>query len=70
MIAEAAQKYGILVRDGAGEVTFYAQDPTSTGAEPYGGQHGYFEGMTPTQLLSSFPWTHLELMKMALHTSS
>ena len=70
MIAEAAQKYGIIVRDGAGDVTFYAQDPTPTGTEPYAGKQGYYEGLTPSQLLASFPWRHLQLDKMALHANS
>ena len=34
-IATAAQKYGMIVRDTAGVVTFYAQDPTPTGSNPY-----------------------------------
>jgi hypothetical protein len=67
MIAEAAQRYGIVIRDGAGNVVFYAQDPTPTGTEPYAGPHGYFEGKTPGQLLASFPWSHLQLLKMDLH---
>jgi hypothetical protein len=68
MIAEAAQRYGIFVRDGAGNVTFQAQDPVPTGTEPYKGPSGYFEGKTPQELLASFPWSHLELLKMELHT--
>ncbi len=66
MIAEAAQRYGIFVRDGAADVTFYAQDPTPTGADPYTGEGGYFEGQTPIELLSGFPWRHLRLLKMRL----
>ena len=67
MIAEAAQRYGIIVRDHTANVTFYAQDPVPTGTEPYAGPHGYFEGKTPAQLLASFPWSHLQLLKMKLH---
>ena len=70
MIAEAAQRYGVFIRDGAGAVTFYAQDPTPTGANPYTGQHGYFEDKTPAQLLTSFPWSHMQLLKMELHSNS
>ncbi len=69
MIAEAAQRYGIFVRDGAAEVTFYAQDPIPTGAEPYSGPHGYFEGKSPGQLLADFPWSHVQLLKMELHST-
>jgi hypothetical protein len=67
MMAQAAQQYGIFVKDGARNVTFDAQDPTPTGTEPYGGASGYFEGQSPRGLLASFPWSHLELLKMELH---
>jgi hypothetical protein len=67
MMAEAAQKYGIFVRDTAGNVAFYAQDPTPTGTNPYFGTTGYFEGKTAQQLLAVFPWSHLQLLKMELH---
>ena len=67
MMAEAAQRYGIIVRDRSSNVTFYAQDPTPTGTNPYTGSHGYFEGKSPQQLLTSFPWSHLQVLKMELH---
>jgi hypothetical protein len=70
MLAEAAQRYGIVIRDTASNVTFYGQDPTPTGTNPYGTRHGYFEGKTPAQLLASFPWSDLQLLKMELHSSS
>jgi len=70
MIAEAAQRYGIVVRDHAATVSFYAQDPTPTGTNPYTGPHGYFEGKTPAQILASFPWSDLQLLKMELHSAS
>jgi hypothetical protein len=70
MIAEAAQRYGIFVRDKTASVTFYAQDPISTGTEPYAGPDGYFEGKTPAELLASFPWSHLQLLKMDLHRTT
>jgi hypothetical protein len=70
MIAEAAQRYGIFVRDAGGEVAFYAQDPIPTGIEPYAGTHGYFEGESPLRVLESFPWSHLQLLKMELHSTS
>jgi hypothetical protein len=67
MIAEAAQRYGIVVRDTASHVTLYAQDPTPTGTNPYLGLNGYFEGRSPVQILASFPWKHLQVLKMTLH---
>jgi hypothetical protein len=67
MIAKAAQRYGIFVRDGAGNVQFFAQDPSSLAVNPYTGPNGYFEGRHPTQLMASFPWKELQLLKMELH---
>jgi len=67
MIAVAAQRYGIVVRDFAGVVAFEGQDPTLTGSEPYAGPSGFFEGKYPSQLLGAFPWTHLQVLQMDLH---
>jgi hypothetical protein len=67
MIAEAAQRYGIFIRDRARVTHFFAQDPTPTGTNPYAGAGGYFEGRSPAQLLAQFPWTHLQLLRMDLH---
>lgn len=70
MLAEAAQRYGIFVRDGARNVTFYAQDPTQLGSNPYRGNGGYWEGSYPRRLLSYFPWQHLQVLQMDLHKAS
>ena len=68
LIARAAQRYGIVVRDGSPNVaSFYAQDPTPTGTDPFHGPGGWLEGEYPSQLLASFPWDHLELLRMGLH---
>jgi hypothetical protein len=67
LVAEAAQRYGIFVRDRAADMTFYAQDPTPTGSEPYGGPSGYYRGHSPIELLAHFPWRRLRLLKMKLH---
>jgi hypothetical protein len=66
MVAEAAQRYGIFVRDHAPEVIFDAQAPSSTGADPYAGAHGYFENKTPIELLSEFPWQRLQVLRSDL----
>jgi hypothetical protein len=66
MIAEAAQRYGIFVRSTAATVDIYAQDPTPTGTNPYTGPTGFFEGKQPNEVLASFPWSHLQLLKMTL----
>ena len=43
-MAEAAQRYGIVLRDKSSNITFYGQDPTPTGTNPYAGPTGYWEG--------------------------
>lgn len=67
MIAQAAQRYGIIIRDNARVMHFFAQDPASIASNPYVGPTGYFEGKSPSQLLASFPWSHLQLLSMELH---
>jgi hypothetical protein len=69
MLAEAAQRYGIFVRDSGQNVAFVGQDPTPTGTNPYTAAHGYYEGKSPQQLLESFPWKYLEVLKMELHNA-
>ena len=66
LIAEAAQRYGIYVRDGASVIHFFAQDPVNLGRNPYAGPNGYFDGRYPGELLASFPWERLEVLEMEL----
>lgn len=63
MLALAAQKYGIVVRDKAGAVAFYGQDPTPTGSNPWPAE---FQDQWPNQVLARFPWTHLEALRPRL----
>jgi hypothetical protein len=63
MMAEAAQRYGIMVRDYSPNIAFIAQDP-NVGSEPL---TKLYQGLYPNQLLASFPWRHLEVVKMHLH---
>jgi hypothetical protein len=65
-MAEAAQKYGIVVRGWAPQVTLYAQDPLSLDTDPYIGQPGYSEAHPPDELLKGFPWRRLQLLEMNL----
>jgi hypothetical protein len=60
-MAEAAQRYGIVVRDRAGAVAFYAEAPT--GADPY---PSLFGGKLPSALLAQFPWAHLQTLRADL----
>jgi hypothetical protein len=57
-IAKAIQDYGMVLRDRGGTVSFYAEDPTPTGSNPYPAVWG-----TPyadqNNLLKNFPWDKL-----------
>ncbi len=70
LIAQAAQRYGLVVRDTSPNVGFYAEDPTPTGNDPYSGPGGYFEGRTAEAIAAAFPWSQLELLKMRLRGAS
>jgi hypothetical protein len=67
MIAEAAQRYGLIVRDQSGSVALYAQQNTNPSGNPYSGANGLFDGQSPKALLQSFPWSHLQVIKARLH---
>jgi len=65
ILAEAAQRYGMIVRDQSGAVNFYAQDPTPTGSNPYYGAHGFFDGLSPASIMRAFPWQDLQVVRPA-----
>ncbi len=67
IIARAAQRYGMIVRDGAGNVAMYAQDPANLPSNPYPALLGK---LRPYQVLKSFPWDHLELLEMKLRAAT
>ena len=60
MMADAAQKYGIIVRDQSGAMSFYGEPVTSGHVNPYAGPHGLFDGLAPNELLKYFPWSQLQ----------
>jgi hypothetical protein len=65
VLAEAAQRYGIIVRDVSHHsVGFYAEDPLPTGANPYAGPDGLYDGLRPWSFLPQFPWADLQLVRM------
>jgi hypothetical protein len=69
MIAEAAQRYGIVVRDRTHHgAAFFGEDPTPTGTDPYHGTSGFFGGMMPDEVLADFPWARLQVVRMHLCT--
>lgn len=59
MIAEAAQRYGLIVRDTAGNVVVYGEDPTPTGTNPY---PDLFEDLPPDRIMRAFPWDRLQVI--------
>jgi hypothetical protein len=64
MMAKAAQRYGMIVRDQTSHaIAFYAQDPGPGNDNPY---PALFDGRYPIDLLASFPWGHLQLLRMDL----
>jgi hypothetical protein len=66
IMAEAAQRYGIIVRDKTlYAIGFYAEDPTPLGKNPY---IRLFGGKTPGVLLKSFPWKYLQAVHSGLKT--
>ena len=70
MIARAAQRYGLLVRDQSGSVVFYGDDPAATGGNPWEGPHGLFESDLPSKLLAGFPWQDMEALTPPTHAPS
>jgi hypothetical protein len=63
LMAEAAQRYGIVVRDQSGVVAFAGEDPTPTGTNPWSGPGGYFSNQYPSTLMRQFPWQHLQALR-------
>lgn len=59
MMAEAAQRYGIVVRDKAGAVVFFGEDPKGSGSDPFTPLLG---GASRGSLLSTFPWERLQML--------
>jgi hypothetical protein len=71
MMAEAAQRYGIVLRDRThNAIGFFGEDPTPTGSDPYRGANGFFGGETPSELLARFPWNRLQVLKMSRCTDA
>jgi hypothetical protein len=60
IMAQAAQRYGMIVRDQAGAVAFYGEDPGQYGSpNPYG---ALFAGKYPNQILAKFPWSSVQVV--------
>jgi len=68
MLAEAAQKYGMIVHDGSLGTVIYAEDPAPYVAM---GQANFYRpliGSNSTRALRAFPWDHLQIAQMHLCT--
>jgi hypothetical protein len=59
MLAQAAQTYGIVIRDKGGAVVFYGQDPKSLPNNPWPAAFG---NQWPNKVLARFPWSHLQAL--------
>jgi hypothetical protein len=69
MIAVAAQRYGMIVRDQTHHaVSVFAENPAQFGTDPYTGEFGFYGGQWPNSVMEAFPWNHLQLVSMDLHT--
>jgi hypothetical protein len=68
MIAEAAQRYGLVVRDQTGNgISLFGENPSQFSGNPY---RRYFKGRTSQQLLANFPWDRLQVLDMHLCTTA
>jgi hypothetical protein len=68
MIALAAQRYGLVVRDQTHNgISLFAENPEQFGRNPY---DRYFRGRTPPQMLANFPWDRLQVLRMHLCTAA
>ncbi len=76
MLARAAQRYGIVVRDTAGAVVLYGENPLASGeSDPYHATGGIFrcpdgkavEACWSYNRLRGFPWERLEAIKAAIN---
>jgi hypothetical protein len=67
MMAVAAQRYGMIVRDQTGHaVSFFAENSSQYGTDPYTAPGGFYGGPTPSAVMQAFPWQYLQLVMMDL----
>jgi hypothetical protein len=59
IIAKAVQRYGMIVRDQAGAVALYAEDPTPTHTSL---KYTVFGGLDGRQAMHAFPWRALQVV--------
>lgn len=59
-MARAAQRYGLVVNNQGGAVSFHAEDMTRRDKDPYLPLLG---GLTPAHIAHAFPWQHLQAIE-------
>jgi hypothetical protein len=70
IIAVAAQRYGMIVRDQTGHaLSLFAENTGTASPNPYYAPGGLFGGPDPSVILKAFPWDRLQLVKMDLRSS-
>jgi hypothetical protein len=68
MIARAAQRYGLVVRDQTHHaISLFGENPSQFRGHPYS---RYFRGRTPQEMLANFPWDRLQVVQMHLCTAA
>jgi hypothetical protein len=68
-LAEAAQRHGIVVRDKSSTVQLFAEDPAPHGENPYRDLIGPEYPDRIDDLLRTFPWDRLQVLRMDLRRS-
>ena len=67
MLAHAAQKYGIIVRDTTSTTfSFYAEDAATAGTTVYAAKRSVWAGVPAWKALYGFPWHRLQVLAMRL----
>jgi hypothetical protein len=71
LMAVAAQRYGLIVRDRAPGISLFIEDPDQYGGRKLiSGKHGIYHGLNPEELLARFPWRYLEVLHMNLRPAA
>ncbi len=61
MMVTAIRDYGVVLRDTAGAVTFFGEDPKQYGSgDPYA---AYYGGQPKWSVMTQFPWSKLQVIK-------
>jgi len=67
MLAEAAQRYGVVVRDRTRvSAQFFLESPPRDQRSPYTAPGGPFAGRSSSRVLAGFPWDRLQLLPLRL----